>query len=86
MVWTDVLKGYLRQLRWITDRFAAQDCLTMAGSLTFTSMLALVPVMTVIYLGLAYLPQYASLAVDVESFIFQNFVPKIGRASCRERV
>lgn len=75
MVWTDVLKGYLRQLRWITDRFAAQDCLTMAGSLTFTSMLALVPVMTVIYLGLAYLPQYASLAVDVESFIFQNFVP-----------
>ena len=47
----------------------------MAGSLTFTSLLALVPVMTVVYLGLAYLPQYASLAVDVENFIFQNFVP-----------
>ena len=47
----------------------------MAGSLTFTSLLALVPVMTVVYIGLAYLPQYASLAVDVENFIFQNFVP-----------
>jgi membrane protein len=75
MAWIDAVDSAVRQLRWIERRFAAQDCLTMAGSLTFTSMLALVPVMTVVYLGLAYLPQYSALAVDVENFFFQNFVP-----------
>ncbi len=75
MVWNEVMTNGVRRLQWILGRFAAQDCLTIAGSLTFTSMLALVPVMTVVYLGLSYLPQFAVLAADVENFIFQNFVP-----------
>ncbi len=75
MVWNEVMTNGVRRLQWILGRFAAQDCLTIAGSLTFTSMLALVPVMTVVYMGLSYLPQFAVLAADVENFIFQNFVP-----------
>ena len=60
---------------WIARRFIEHDCLTIAGSLTFTSLLALVPVMTTVYLGLAFLPEYAALAEQVESFLFRNFVP-----------
>ena len=56
------------------------DCLTIAGSLTFTAMLALVPVMTVVYLGLAFLPEFALLAEQVERFVFQNFVPSSSAA------
>lgn len=63
------------QLRFVVQRFMQNDCLTIAGSLTFTSMLALVPLMTVVYVGLAFLPEYAALAGRVEDFIFQNFVP-----------
>jgi membrane protein len=62
-------------LLWIIARFDEQNCLTIAGSLTFTSLLALVPAMTVIYLGLAFLPAYAALATQSEDFIFENFIP-----------
>tara|TARA_E500000178_G_scaffold342660_1_gene388225 strand:+ start:618 stop:1409 length:792 start_codon:yes stop_codon:yes gene_type:complete len=62
-------------LRWIIARFDEQNCLTIAGSLTFTSLLALVPAMTVVYLGLAFLPAYAALATQAEDFIFENFIP-----------
>lgn len=67
-------------MRWVFRRFVEHDCLTIAGSLTFTAMLALVPVMTVVYLGLAFLPEFALLAEQVERFVFQNFVPSSSAA------
>jgi membrane protein len=67
-------------MRWVVRRFAAHDCLTIAGSLTFTAMLALVPLMTIVYLGLAFLPEFAVLAEQVERFVFQNFVPSSSAA------
>lgn len=69
-----------RRMRWVVRRFAADDCLTIAGSLTFTAMLALVPLMTIVYLGLAVLPEFAVLAEQVERFVFQNFVPSSSAA------
>ena len=73
--WSQVRGQLLSQMGWIARRFIEHDCLTIAGSLTFTSLLALVPVMTMVYLGLAFLPEYAALAEQVESFVFRNFVP-----------
>lgn len=73
--WSQVRGQLLSQMGWIARRFIEHDCLTIAGSLTFTSLLALVPVMTMVYSGLAFLPEYAALAEQVESFVFRNFVP-----------
>jgi len=73
--WSQGRGQLLSQMGWIARRFIEHDCLTIAGSLTFTSLLALVPVMTMVYLGLAFLPEYAALAEQVESFVFRNFVP-----------
>jgi len=73
--WSQGRGQLLSQMGWIAHRFIEHDCLTIAGSLTFTSLLALVPVMTMVYLGLAFLPEYAALAEQVESFVFRNFVP-----------
>ena len=72
---TETSSTLWRRLRWIVARFDEQSCLTIAGSLTFTSLLALVPAMTVVYLGLAFLPAYAALATQAEDFIFENFIP-----------
>lgn len=72
---TEASSTLWRRLRWIVARFDEQSCLTIAGSLTFTSLLALVPAMTVVYLGLAFLPAYAALATQAEDFIFENFIP-----------
>ena len=72
---TETASTLWRRLRWIIARFDEQNCLTIAGSLTFTSLLALVPAMTVVYLGLAFPPAYAALATQAEDFIFENFIP-----------
>lgn len=72
---TETSSTLWRRLLWIIARFDEQNCLTIAGSLTFTSLLALVPAMTVVYLGLAFLPAYAALATQAEDFIFENFIP-----------
>ena len=72
---TETSSTLWRRLLWIIARFDEQNCLTIAGSLTFTSLLALVSAMTVVYLGLAFLPAYAALATQAEDFIFENFIP-----------
>ena len=64
-----------RRMRWVVARFGQQNCLTIAGSLTFTSLLTLVPAMTVVYWGLGFLPAYSTLASEAEDFIFKNFIP-----------
>ena len=70
-VWPATL-GYIKLLR---AQFAQHDCLTAAGALTYTSLLALVPLMTVTYIGLSLVPQYAELGATVQDFVFRNFVP-----------
>ena len=47
------LLAYLNVLR---AQFAQHDCLTAAAALTYTSLLALVPLMTVTYIGLSLVP------------------------------
>ena len=69
--WT-AFRGYTKLLR---AQFAQHDCLTAAGALTYTSLLALVPLMTVTYIGLSLVPQYAELGTTVQDFVFRNFVP-----------
>lgn len=69
--WSEVL-AYFNILR---AQFAQHDCLTAAAALTYTSLLALVPLMTVTYIGLSLVPQYADLWAAVQDFVFRNFVP-----------
>lgn len=66
------LLAYLNVLR---AQFAQHDCLTAAAALTYTSLLALVPLMTVTYIGLSLVPQYAELWGAIQDFVFRNFVP-----------
>ena len=67
-----ILPAYWPLLR---AQFAQHDCLTAAAALTFTSLLAIVPLMTVTYIGLSLVPQYGDLWIQVQDFIFRNFVP-----------
>ena len=66
-------------LRWYTDRmwqqFWQHDCLSAAGALTYTTLFAVVPLMTVIYTAFSLMPEYAHVGQQVQNFIFENFVP-----------
>ena len=70
-LWLTLL-WYLKQM---VRQFLEFDCPTRAGALTYTTLFAVVPMMTVAYAMLSILPAYDGVADRVENFIFQNFVP-----------
>ena len=71
-------RGWLN-LKWYAEQLVRQfidyDCPSRAGALTYTTLFAVVPMMTVAYTMLSILPAYDGVAERIESFIFQNFVP-----------
>ncbi len=62
----------------VKRRFLNDHCITIASSLSFTTLLALVPLFTVIVSVLALFPVPQAVADTVEGFLFDNFVPAAG--------
>ncbi len=58
--------------RWREDR-----CPQIAGSLTFTTLLALVPLFTVAVAVLSALPFFEGVMVQIKIFLLMNLVPEI---------
>ena len=56
-------------------QFFENDCMSAAGALTYTTLFAVVPMMTVTYIIFSLLPEYADVGEQVQQFIFSNFVP-----------
>lgn len=73
------ITGVRQSIRWqmntIWQQFIEHDCLSAAGALTYTTLFAVVPLMTVTYTFFSILPEYADVGEQVQSFIFENFVP-----------
>lgn len=68
--------AFLQHLRQRTDE---DDCLRSAAALTYLSLLALVPLMTVAYAMLSAVPAFAQIGVQVQPFLFEHFVPSTGQ-------
>lgn len=62
----------------ICQRFAADGCLNSAAALTYTTLFAVVPLMTVTYSMLAAIPSFQDAGGQIQSFIFSNFLPNTG--------
>ena len=65
-------------LKYLHQRFAEDQCSRAAASLAFTSVLALVPLFTVVFVTLSAFPAFQQWQETIENFIFQNFVPALG--------
>lgn len=65
-------------LCYLTRRFEADQCLRTASALAYTSLLALVPLFTVLFVSLSAFPAFQDWRETIESFIFRNFVPALG--------
>ena len=61
--------------RFLIKRIVADRCLTVAGSLTFTTLLAIVPLFTITVTMTAKLPFTRDLILQMKSFVLKNFVP-----------
>ncbi len=68
-------------LRAALARFQEDRCLQIAGSLTFTSLLSLVPLLTVALSLITAFPVFADLTSQVDEFMVENVLPEaIGNA------
>lgn len=61
--------------RQLMAQFNEHDCLASAAALTYTTLFAVVPVMTVTYTIFSVLPEFSALGSRVQDLIFNNFVP-----------
>lgn len=66
--------------RYLLRRFGEDNCPKNAAALTYTTLFAVVPVMTVTYAMLAAIPAFSQVSGQIEAFIFDNFVPSTGAA------
>ena len=68
-----------RFLSFVAHHFIDDDCIYRASALAFTTLLALVPLMSVSFTILSVVPVFQNLADPLQDFIFANFVPTTGK-------
>lgn len=67
-----------RFLRYFGQRCLDDRTTIIAGHLTFVSMLALVPMLVVVFSIFAAFPMFTELRLQLESFLFANLMPTSG--------
>ncbi len=65
-------------LGYVIQSFFRHDCPRSAAHLAFTSLFAVVPMMTVVYSILALIPQLKGMEATMQRFVFEHFVPATG--------
>jgi membrane protein len=68
----------LEFILYVLKRYANNRCSSIAAELTVTSLLALVPLTTVIFALLAFIPSFQELGAQLQSLAFKYFVPGTG--------
>lgn len=68
-----------RFVRFVALHFINDDCTYRASALAFTSLLAVIPLMTISFAILSSVPVFHELSGPVQDFIFENFVPATGK-------
>jgi membrane protein len=64
--------------RFLLQRFLADRGANNAADLTYTTLFAVVPMMTVTFSMLSAIPAFQDTGEQIQSFIFRNFVPSAG--------
>ena len=82
--WRHRLRRALGEARWylqqMGQQFIGHDCLASAGTLTYTSSLAVVPLMTVGFAIFSILPDFAEHQKQIADYVFANFLPSSSAA------
>ena len=77
---TPQLQGFVSYLRHVLRRVGEDRCLQAAGALTYTTLLAMVPVMAVGFAIFSAFPKFAAIKAQAQDFIFENFAPHAGES------
>ena len=72
------LDTFRRFIKEVGKRFVENETSLSASSLAYTTLLSLVPFMTVLVTIFAAFPQFGNVSSQIQDFIFSNFVPTSG--------
>ncbi len=75
---TLIVRNPVRFLRLLATRFVEDGGLPTAASLSYTTLLSLVPLMTVLLAVFSVFPASEEVVEQIQDFVFQNFVPASG--------
>jgi len=73
-----VLKTFYHFSVYTLTAFIDHHSMRTAASLSYTSLLSLVPLMTVVAVIFTGFPEFEAVEKEIEAFIFKNFVPSLG--------
>jgi len=65
-------------VRYVAARFQADRCERLAAGLTFTSLLAIVPLLAVGFAIFSAFPAFDAIMMEAQDFLFENMVPEVG--------
>jgi membrane protein len=65
-------------LRYVLRQFFQDGCFTGAGALSYTTLLALIPVTAVVVAVLSVFPVFADTRDQILGSVFRTFVPQVG--------
>lgn len=67
-----------RFMQRLVQDFLAHGCQKNAAALTYMTLFAIVPLMTVIYSVFSIIPAFDGVAEQLQNMVFSNFVPETG--------
>jgi membrane protein len=70
----------LRFFGYAFSRFTGDRCMERGAALTYTSLLAMVPLMAVSFAIFSAFPAFDKMKHSVQVYLFESFVPEIGKA------
>jgi len=65
-----------RRARYLVNRFSADRCSENAAALTYMSLFALVPLVTVLYTMASAIPAFQGAEEQMQAFMFKHLVPQ----------
>jgi len=78
-VLTIKFKNLLQFISYIQKRYIADGCSNSAAALTYMSLFALVPLLTVMYAILSAVPAFQQVGLQIQTLVFDNFIPSSGQ-------
>jgi len=69
------LREFWRRTLYLASRFAADRCPENAAALTYMSLFALVPLLTVLYTMASAIPTFQGLESQIQGFLFEHLMP-----------
>lgn len=65
--------------RYVWQRFDTDQCTRTAAALTYLSLFAVVPLLTVMFAMLSAIPAFSQAGGDMQAFVFSHFLPSSGQ-------